>query len=600
MSKTKNTPINYTSRDFESIKVDLINHAKRYYSDEWKDFSKSTINSLLLDSVAYVGDVLSYYLDYQANESFLETAIEFKNIRNHARSIGYKYAGTPNSYGIIAMFCIVPANSDGSAPDYSYLPIAKQGTSFVSDTGGVFTLTEDVRFDNPANDMVAARFDSTTGATTYFAVKAIGQIVSGLEQRMVVDLTNSAFQKFRKIRVGGVDITEVLSVTDTDGNKYYEVENLSQEVVFIETTNPSAKADGVRSILKPYIAARRFVMEQDDTGTYIQFGFGSDASTAAGLADPSAVAIKMHGKTSISKLSFDPTKLLGTTKLGIAPSQTELTVVVKSNTPASLNAGANTITKIRTRNITFDDIQSLSALRTTDVINSFEVTNEEPIMGSTSAITNEELKLRAKTYYATQNRAVTKQDYESMIYNIPKKFGVIKRVSVVNDPSATNRRLAIYLISEGADQKLIAPNSKIKSNMKQWLMQYKGLNDVIDIYDAKIVNFGIDFKVVVDERFASFDVLGSCIATLTSYFSNQLDIGEPIYITRLYSVLGKLDGVADVKKVSVSKRTGVKYSPQNLNFMEALSQDGSYINTPRNVIMELKYPDLDIKGTLIR
>ena len=358
MSKLKNVPIKYTSRDFESIKEDLLNHAKRYYSEEWKDFSQSTINSLLVDSVAYVGDVLSYYLDYQANESFLVTSIEFKNIRNHARALGYKFSGIPNSYGIISMFCIVPANSDGTAPDLAYLPIAKQGMSFRASSGGTFSLTEDVRFDNPTNEIVAARFNSTTGATTHFAVKAQGQIVSGVFQRITVDLTNSSFEKFRKVKAGGPNITNITSVVDTDGNKYYEVENLAQEVVFEETTNKTAASDGVRSILKPYIAARRFVMEQDDTGTYIQFGFGSDASTAAGLADPSAVAIKMHGKTSISKLSFDPTKLLGTTKLGIAPSQTELTVVVKSNTPASLNAGANTITKIRTRNITFDDIQS--------------------------------------------------------------------------------------------------------------------------------------------------------------------------------------------------------------------------------------------------
>ena len=73
MTKLKNTPIKYTSRNFDSIKNDIINHAKRYYPDTWKDFSKGTLNSLLIDTVAYTGDVLSYYLDYQANESFLDT-----------------------------------------------------------------------------------------------------------------------------------------------------------------------------------------------------------------------------------------------------------------------------------------------------------------------------------------------------------------------------------------------------------------------------------------------------------------------------------------------------------------------------------------------
>jgi len=600
MSKLKKTPIKYTSRDFDSIKEDLLSHAKRYYSEEWKDFSKSTINSLLIDSVAYIGDVLSYYLDYQANESFLDTAIEYKNIRNHARALGYKYAGTPSTYGTVSLFCLVPSNSDGSAPNPAYIPTLQQGTAFAAPGGGRYTLTEDVRFDNPKNEIIAARFNDTTGATTFWAIKAFGQIVSGVFQRITVDLSDSSFEKFRKVKIGSNNITDVISVVDADGNKYYEVENLAQETVLIETTNKTAKSDGVRSILKPYIAARRFVLEQDDTGTYLQFGFGSEATTTDGLADPSRVVLEMHGKTSISKTSFDPSKLLGTTKLGIAPALTTLTVVAKTNSINNINSGAGTITSIKSPKVIFDDIQSLASATVNSVVRSLEVSNEEPILGSTSDITREELKIRAKTHYATQNRAVTQQDYEAMIYNMPKKFGIIKRVNVVNDPSATNRRLAIYVISEGTGASLSTTNSKIKSNVKNWIMQYKGLNDVIDIYDAKIVNFGIDFKIVLDERFSQFDIIGRCVAELRKYFSNQLYIGEPIYLTRLYSILGKVEGVADVKRVTINHKTGVLYSVTNVDFDELLSRDGSYIRTPKNAIMELKYPDSDIKGIIIR
>ena len=499
MSKLKNTPIKYTSRDFDSIKADLLSHAKRYYSEQWKDFSQATINSLLIDSVAYVGDVLSYYLDYQANESFLMTSIEFKNIRNHARALGYKYSGTPSSYGTISVFLLIPANSDGTAPDFNYLPIVKQGTTFLSSTGGSFILTEDIRFNSATTESVAARFDSTSGATTFFAVKAYGQISSGTFSRIKVDLSDSKFKKFRKIKIGSPDITEIMSVVDSDGNTYYEVENLSQEVIFEETTNKSAASDGVRSILKPYIAARRFVVEQDDTGTYLQFGFGSEASEADGLADPSQVAVKMHGKRSISKMSFDPTQLLGTTKLGVAPAETILTIVAKSNIAANINAGVNTITTVSDSKLSFDNIQNLSEQKVSSVMASLEIANEQAITGDSSDMSAEELKVRAKTYYSMQNRAVTKQDYEGMIYNMPKKFGMIKRVNVVNDPSSSNRRLAIYVISDDENGKLITTNSKIKNNLKHWIMQYKGLNDIADIYDAKISNFGVNYKVVVDE-----------------------------------------------------------------------------------------------------
>ena len=524
MSKQKKTPIKYTSRDFDSIRQDLIEHAKRFYPEEWKDFSKSTINSLLVDSVAYVGDVLSFYVDYQANESFLDTAIEFKNIRKHARSLGFKYSGAPSTYGIISLFCLVPSNAEGTAPDFDYMPIIKKGARFSSINDGVFTLTEDVNFGDPSNEVVAARFDDTTGATTSFAVKAYGQISSGVLSRATVDLTNSSFERFRKVRVGGDDIVEIISVIDSDGNKYYEVDNLSQEVVFEETTNRSATQDGVRSILKPFSASRRFVMEQDDTGTYLQFGFGSEDSDEEEIVDPSKVAIQMHGKRYVSSLRFDPSKLIGTTKLGISPSGTTLNIILKSNDSNSSNAGANTVINILNSSFQFNSEIELDSSKKNSVISSIEVTNEEPIVGSIEQMTTEELKQRAKGYYSTQSRAVTRQDYESMIYNMPNKFGIVKRVSVINDPSSTNRRAAIYVVSEDRDGKLTTASSSLKSNMKNWISQYKAMNDIIDIYDAKIVNFGIDYKVVLDTRFKDINIIGRCNYTLESRYILQESI----------------------------------------------------------------------------
>ena len=183
---------------------------------------------------------------------------------------------------------------------------------------------------------------------------------------------------------------------------------------------------------------------------------------------------------------------------------------------------------------------------------------------------------------------------------MPNKFGIIKRVSVVNDPSATNRRMAIYITSEGNDGKLVDTNDRMKQNVKNWISQYKSLNDVIDIYDAKIINFGIDYKVSLDTRYTNEDVLTRCNSALKEYFDNQLYIGEPVYITRLYSILSKVDGVSDVKKVNIYQKTGSDYSPVRINLKEALSQDGTYIMTPRNAIMELTFPSRDIKGVLVK
>ena len=117
MPKSKNVSIKYTSREFETIKDDLIEHAKRFYPDNYKDFTTPSFGSMVFDSVSYVGDILSYYLDYSVNESFMETAVEFDNIRKHARSFGYKFKGVGSSYGIVAFFILCPSNSDGTAPN---------------------------------------------------------------------------------------------------------------------------------------------------------------------------------------------------------------------------------------------------------------------------------------------------------------------------------------------------------------------------------------------------------------------------------------------------------------------------------------------------
>ena len=589
--------IKYTSRDFESIKTDLVEYAKRYYPDTYKDFSDASFGSLLFDTVAYVGDVLSYYLDYNVNESFLDTAIEYENVRKHARSLGYKFSGVPTSFGTAAIFVLVPSNSDGTAPNTSYLPILRRGASFRSTEGGVFSLTEDVDFNSTDTEVVAARFDSSTGQTTYFAVRAYGQVSSGVFQRAQADLTNATYERFRRIRVGASDISEIVSVIDSDGNEYFEVEYLSQEVVFLETTNQDAASDGVRSILKPFVATRRFVVEQDDTGTYIQFGFGSEsADDQSGLAEPSRVSLNLHGRRQITNSSFDPTKMLGTNKLGVSPQETTLTIIYKVNDSVNVNASSNTMTDVLSSEFRFIDEDTLQSSEMASVMSSIEVTNEEPITGDVAQFSADELKVRAKTHYAAQGRAVTKQDYESLVYNMPAKFGTIKRASIINDPSATNRRMALYVMSENSDGELVTCNDVTKQNLKNWLSTKRSINDIIDIFDAKIINFGVDFNILTDRRKNTQDVLDLATQEVKDLLSETLYIGEPLYITNIYNALSKLDGVVDVKKVKVFNKTGGSYSTFQLDFDEIMSRDGTYLKVPDNVILELKKPDSDIRG----
>lgn len=598
MPRGKNVPIKYTNRDFDSIKEDLIQFAKRYYPDTYKDFSQASFGSMIFDMIAVVGDSLSFYLDYQANESFLDTAIEFGNIRKHAKTMGFTYSGIPVSYGVASFFMLIPSNTDGTAPDLDYMPVLKRNSIMKSENGVSFLLLEDVDFRNPKNDIVEAKYDETTGGVTYFAVRAFGQVSSGKFQQIVVDLTNASFIKFRKIRVGSNAITEIVNVVDSNGNKYYEVDYLSQEVVYLETTNPTALTDGVRSIMKPYVTARRFVVEQDNTGTYIQFGFGSEEDDDAGLADPSQVALKLHAREHSTVNSVDPYKLIGTDKFGVSPSGVTLTIVYRINDSTNVNVGANKLNTIDSATIKYKNRETLNQEVIDYIDSTLEVNNEDPIVGETIDFTAEELKIRAKNYYSTQNRAVTKQDYEAIAYNMPTKFGQIKRVNVINDPNATNRRLAMYVISQNDDGHLTRTNDRVKTNLKTWLLQYSSINDQIEIFDTNIVNFGIDFEISADNRFTKDEVLNRCYSNLRDNYNNKFYIGEPIYLNEIYTILTKTRGVLDIKKVKIYNKYGGNYSAIPFDFDKVVSKDNTYYKIPKNVVLELKFPDEDIQGII--
>ena len=171
--------IKYTSREFDTIKQDFVQYARRYYPEVYRDFNEASFGSLMLDTVSYVGDVLSFYLDYQVNESFLDSAAEFSNVVRLSKQLGYKHRGAASSTGTCAFFCIVPANDVGLGPNTTYLPILKKGSTAASDGGVNFILEEDVFFNDPNNQVVAARVDASTGLPPSYAIKAFGRVVSG-------------------------------------------------------------------------------------------------------------------------------------------------------------------------------------------------------------------------------------------------------------------------------------------------------------------------------------------------------------------------------------------------------------------------------------
>ena len=592
----KIVPIDYTHREYKTIREDLTQIAERFYPDTFKDWSEASFGSLMLDAVAYIGDQLSFYLDYNVNESFLDTAYQYDNVVRHGRILGYKFEGRPSTYGKAALFVVIPASSTGLGPDLSYIPVVKKGSRFTSENGLNFVLTENIDFADSKNPTVVATVDTTTGAPTYYAIKAYGNVVSGYfsQERIRV----GAYQQFLKVQLSSPNITEIISVNDSEGNEYFEVDYLAQDMVLKEIANTNYKNDNVPSILKPLLVSRKFVVERTRRAASLQFGSGKTGETNV-VANPQAVAINVFGKDYVTDTTFDPTRLSKNETLGIVPSNTTLTVTYRVTNPTNSNVAVGKLNSVGNSKMDFKDQQLLTTSTVQTVVNSLEISNEEPIVGDVSEPTSTDIKRRIFDTFPTQNRAVTQADYENLVYRMSAKFGSIKRCSVQKDPNSIKRNLNLYVISEDSQGKLIKTNSTIKNNIKTWLNQYRMMNDTVDILDPYILNLGIEFTMKAATGTDKFTLLDNAINALAIKFSSPLYIGEPLYISDIYSELKNVKGLLDVLTVKLINKTGANYSFANIDINENLSPDGSYLVVPANALVEIKFPSTDITGKVV-
>tara|TARA_B100000287_G_scaffold427632_1_gene477605 strand:- start:144 stop:1940 length:1797 start_codon:yes stop_codon:yes gene_type:complete len=586
-------PIDYTHRDFQSIRDDLLQIAERFYPDTFQDFSEASFGSLMLDAVAYVGDQLSFYLDYSVNESFLDTAFSYNNIIRHGRILGYKNSGPSSAYGKVALFVQIPAESSGLGPDSRYIPMLLKGTRLSSDNKLNFILTENVDFSDPKNPIVVSQVSDTTGAPTHFAIKAYGNVVSGMFGRTSV--TIGAYERFRKIKIGGTSINEIITVMDSEGNEYFEVDYLSQDIIYEEIPNDNYKNDNVPSILKPKVVSRKFVVLRERDGLYLQFGSGQESSANL-IAKPQEVALDVFGKSYITATTFDPTRISKNSTYGIVPTNTTLDISFRTTNRGNSSVGVGSLNTVDTPLLDFKNPTSLSRLTMQEVVASVETINEEPMSAGSTSISNSELKRRILDTFPTQNRAVTQADYENLCLRMPGSFGTLTRVSAQKDPDSLKRNLNLYVISTNQSGELAIASATTKNNLKTWINDYRMINDTIDILDPYVINLGVNFSIKVLSAADRTRVLNQALIALRQEYSDKMFIGEHLYISNIYSILNKIPGIIDVRNVQIISKLGSAYANIPFSINENLSPDGSYLMCPKNAIFEIKFPSVDIKG----
>jgi hypothetical protein len=595
--------IDYTTRSFREIKDELKTYIKRYYPNTYQDFNQSSFGALMLDLVSMVGDQLHHYIDHAANESNAASCIEPASFVSHYQTLA------PNSdsvqpetptFGECTILSYRRANTHGTGLD-PLGEVTLRAKSRCGSSGGneYTTITDTVLSEN--NSKVVGHILSADGSKIdWFLLKTLVDVESGVEKKFTIEIGDHV--RFRKLVIPDSSVLSVVSCVDDKGREWTKVDHLTQDVVYSPIIDPENQDSTSPSIMKPKPVPRRFIVERELERSYISFGHGSEANlTTNSIADPSSVILSRPGLPYVASPKQDALSLISSDSLGVAPSNTVLTITYKSNTTSNSNAAVGTVNEMLEANLKFKNEHLMSAADMKFVRDNLQVVNEKPINGRISVPTTEELKKRHLGRYSSQGRAVTKQDYVSSIYAMPKSYGAVRRASVVTDTNDLRRNLNIYLIGESARGDFEPCSSLIKQNVKTWLNAVRMISDSIDLFDANIINLGLEINVVIKPNVNPQTFL----STLKRRVYEELmvippDIGEYFYISEVQRILNAMPEI-----VRVPPRNGVKvknlssgnYSSYSYDVLGNQHPNDSYIYIPKNSIWEIKYLD-DISGTV--
>ena len=613
----KNKEVKYLGRDFGDLRDGLVDFAKNYFPDTYNDFNETSPGMMFMEMGAYVGDVLSYYTDYQLRESLLSQAQERSNILDIANSLGYKAKATGPAHVELSVYLWVPATGSAGAkvPDMNYALTVNQGMVVSGDTSDVeFTTLEDVNFANTGSTKTEVSVYSLDGTDPdAFLIKSKVKAISG--QSVIEEYNVTTAKKFDKFKLAANNVIAIESVKDADGNTWYEVPYLAQDTIFEQVANnasvdPDAASDATVApyLLKLRRTARRFTTRiNKDNHTELNFGAGVSASPDELIVpNPSTIGNVLEiGNAAQLDVSFDPANMMHTRAYGQAPAS-KLTIRYLKGGGISSNVTSGAINNIVSKTIGLDE-DGLVAETVTIVKDSLAVTNEAPASGGRSAETNEEIRQNALGAYASQNRAVTMEDYVARVYAMPPKYGSLAKAYVAPDDRINNSddpnplALNMYVLSYDASNNLATTNSTTIKNLQTYLSQYRILTDGINIKPGFPINIGIDFEIVVLPSYNGKEVLVQTIDMMKKYFNiDKWQFNQPIMIGDLVAKMSVVDGVQAVSSILIKNNSSVAsgYSG-NAYDIEAATANNVVYPSQDPSIFEVKYPDKDIRGKIV-
>lgn len=605
----KNKEVSYLKKDFQSFRNELLNFANLHYGEKIIDFSDSSLGGLLLDLASYVGDSMSFYLDHQFNEVFLDTAIERQNVERLIRNSGVPIRGAAAAVVEVTVTIKVPSTTDSLGqvvPNIAYAPIVKSGSIFSSNSAIEFTLLEDLNFrlrdanGNIAADFKIAETDATDNISSFF-MTLTGTCTSSktFSENFAID---DRIVPFRTITLSKSDVTEIISVYDSNNDEYYEVESLTQDTVFkrFENSRDDYELVPERLVLTP--APKRFVAVSSlNSGrTLLRFGSGDENVFDEDIVpDPSLHAVTLYGdRKTFNKATIDPNSFLTVGTLGISPRNTTLTVTYRHGGGLNHNVSSGQISSVKTLDTRFNT--GTPSNIATNIRASLSVTNKSPASGGENEPTLEELRVSAILGKNSQSRVVTREDLMARVYGMPSNLGRVFRASVRDNP---NNPLAaqLHIISRNTQRELVLSSDTLKENLAIYLSKFRLISDAIDVLDAAIINLSLDYSVSIERSFNPEIVIQSINATLSNYFNiENFQIDQPIVIGEIENLILNTRGILSITNLTFESRSGIFenriYSSDSFSVSRYL--DRGLLFPPRGGIFEVKYVNDDIVGRI--
>jgi hypothetical protein len=639
--------VNYLNKDFSDFRDNLIEFAKVYFPNTYNDFNEASPGMMFIEMAAYVGDVLSYYIDSQFRESLLAYAEEKRNVYNIAQSFGYKPKTSSPASVVLDVFQTIPALNE--KPDERYAVTVKAGTQVIStSTGTTFRTLDDVnfKFSSSYDQRDVTIFESDDNIPTKFLLRK--KITAESGNIVTETFSFGSAEKYAQIKLSNPKVIEIVSCTDSDGNTWSEVDSLARDTIFedIENNATNDPTSVINRETSPYIlklkkTSRRFTryIDQNDSSV-LRFGAGiSDNADEEIIPNPSMVGSTLPGSPTFLTTAFDPSNFLKTKSFGLAPSNTTLTIKYAYGGGIDSNVNSNDITSIS--NISYEIQDALLSTATVqESKDSVSFINPKPATGGSAGESIREVREHALAYFQAQQRAVTKEDYIIRAYSLPAKYGNIAKVHLVQDDQLNkstgtdeldrivtqadvdNKRtikslqvrtpnplaMNMYTLGYDSNKKLSSLNQTVKENLKTYLSQYRLVTDAVNIKDAYVINIAVNFAILTKSEFAKNDVLLRCVAAIKDFFDiDRWQIGQPIVLSDIAYELSLVDGVASVVppvnsdtviQIENKYKAGQGYSGNFYDIKNSLI-DGVLYPALDPSIFEIKYPNADIKGKVV-